>query len=38
MQGSTHATLRALLLVLLMIIAPLSGCFGETEEHRIGRP
>ena len=32
MQGSTHATLRALLLVLLMIIAPLSGCFGETEE------
>ena len=32
MQSSTHASLRAFLLVLLMLVAPLSGCFGETEE------
>ena len=32
MQSSTHTTLRAFLLVLLMLVAPLSGCFGETEE------
>ena len=30
--GGSEATLKAFLLVSLMLIAPLSGCFGETEE------
>ena len=32
MFGGSQATLKAFLLVSLMLIAPLSGCFGETEE------
>ena len=31
MLGTSNATARALLLVSLMLIAPLSGCFGEDE-------
>ena len=32
MLGGSQASLKAFLLVSLMLIAPLSGCFGETEE------
>ena len=32
MFGGSQTTLKAFLLVSLMLIAPLSGCFGETEE------
>ena len=31
MDGMTNATQRALLLVVLMLAAPLSGCFGEED-------